>query len=80
MRKLFLGIACWNTVVVLIQIFILPKFASWAAELVTEVSPVTIALPIVIPLFIWAAITFKKQILWLIDGIVKAEAMQMGLE
>ncbi len=77
MKKLFLAIACWNTMVAIVNIFILPRFL--AAEMITYTAASQI-LPIVIPLLLWMAITCKKQIGWFVNGLIKAEAMQMGLE
>jgi hypothetical protein len=79
MKKLFLAIACWDTIVAIVNIFILPRFL--AAEVITYTAASQI-LPIVIPLLLWVAINCKKQIGWFVDGIIKAiasDTRRMGL-
>lgn len=77
MKKLFLAITCWNTAVATVNIFILPMFLAPEVIIYTAASQV---LPIIIPLLLWTLLSFKKQVVRSVDGLVKAEAMQVGLE
>lgn len=62
MKKLFIGIAIWNTIVALINAFVLPLYMS--EEMLVFITPKSQLLPIFIPLII----AFWKEIVWLWDS------------
>jgi hypothetical protein len=70
MKTILLAIACWNTIVALINVFVLPLFT--APEVLVYITPLSQILPVAIPLMLWACIAFKcpidKVLTFIADG------------
>jgi|GEM_PF-2664290 hypothetical protein len=80
MKTILLAIACWNTVVALINVFILPLFT--APEMLVYITPLSQILPVAIPLLLWVCITFwgpiEKVLSYIADANGKQFAMHNG--